>query len=167
MCSSDLCPINQAIDPIELDHETFGLDTASTLATMGIFNPTGPSVGSLEVAIHYRIGAALVLERLRHPHHPSIRVHAVLDRDGFENLDQVLEDVVGQLAWSNFDWWDMRNASEQDSIAMARGLRKFAERRPDFDFERLALGLIENLRDPWARVDQSYEPSIEIGRAHV
>jgi hypothetical protein len=152
--------LNQLIDPVDLGVDGFGLATETTLATMGIFNPSGPTVGSIEIAVNYRIGAALLLERSRHPHYPTTQVHAVLDRDGFNNIDRLLEGLVGRLEWSTFDWWDIRTATDRDAAAMRRGLQRFAVAHPDNDYERLALELLETLHDPWARVDHGFETSL-------
>ena len=152
-------PLNQLIEPMELDEDGFKLATQPTFASMGIFNPIGPTVGSIELAINYRLGAALLLERVRHPLYPSVRVHAVLDESGFAKVDRLLEELIGQLQWSTFDWFDTKHSSEKDVAAMRRGLRAFAQAQPDEDHARNALALVETLNDPWFRVEQGFEPS--------
>lgn len=153
--------LNHLIDPIDIGPEGFALQTAKTLATFGIFNPVGPSVGSIEVAINYRLGAALLLERLRHPHAPTTRIHAVLDQNGFNSIERLLADLVARLEWSTFDWWDTRTSLPGDVAAMRRGLRRFAEKFPASDMERLTLGLMEAVDDPWVRVAHDFRPRIQ------
>ena len=159
---SSTYPINELIEPVDLGQHGFRLPTETTFATMGIFNPGGPTVGSIEVAINYQLGVALLLERSRHFLHPATRVHAVFDRDGFGRIDELLEDLVARLEWSTFDWWDTREATAPEIAAMQRGLRRFAEAHPEVDYRRTALALIDTRADPWERLDQHFEPRIDV-----
>ena len=157
-------PLNRLIEPVELDQNGFKLATQTTFASMGIFNPSGPTVGSIEIAINYRLGTALLLERVRHPHHPSVCVHAVLDQSGFADIDRLLEEMIGQLQWgSPFEWFDTKHSSEKDVAAMRRGLRAFAQAHSDEDYASRAIALVETCDDPWLRVDHGFEPSSAAG----
>lgn len=153
-------PLNTLLDPVVLEDGAYHLQTTTSFVTMGIFNPSGPSVGSLELAINYRLGRALLIERLRHFLSPRVTLHAVVDLDGYLNIEPILEEVVARLEWSTFDWWDMRQAPEETVEVMRRGLRRFAE-ASDEDVGVRALKLMETLDSPWMRLTQGYEPASE------
>lgn len=153
-------PLNTLLDPVELDDDAYHLQTTTSFVTMGIFNPSGPSVGSLELAINYRLGRALLIERLRHFLSPRVTLHAVVDLDGYLNIEPILEEVVARLEWATFDWWDMRQAPEETMEAMRRGLRRFAE-ASDEDLGVRAMKLMETRDNPWTRLTRGYEPASE------
>jgi len=115
-------PENALIEPIDVTEDLWSLQHSRVLCRFGIFNPTGPSVGTLEVAIDYKLGSALLLERLRHPTSPSLLLHAVLDRDGYDSVAVFAAGVLADLRWSPFDWFEFEGLNEEDDNSIFRGL---------------------------------------------
>jgi hypothetical protein len=144
--------MNCVIEPVELGVGALELQTQVTLASMGVFHPQRPIVGSLEVAIQYRIGVAALIEKIRQPSGTSVRVHAVIDRDGFNDLDSLIEQVIPRLQWESFDWWNAPDCDDERFDAMREGLRRFAERQPETDWGIVAMRLA-TAHDPWARIN--------------
>jgi len=147
-------PLNELIDPIcfeasEPHGGLFGLPHTFLIANFGIFNPAGPSAGSLELAIHYESGRALLLERNRHPFLPSITVHALLDQTGFASLGEYVEKVIARLEWTSLDWFEIVNDNHVD--ALLRGLRTFGQKVGEqMPLRQTATNLLSML--PWLRV---------------
>lgn len=154
-------PLNELLDPVDVTLKLWRVPCQMAPIRFGIFNPAGPSVGSIEVAVNYRLGRGLVLERIRHPFAPSLRLHAVLDREGFDALDDHLAAVVAALSWSTMDWCDLSADDISDIETLEEALYEFAERQ-GVDTKRCGLALAENLADPWSRVDFGYEPESEL-----
>jgi hypothetical protein len=154
--------VNVPLEPFELDNEAWGLQHSHVIASMGIFNPGGPTVGTLEVIVNHTHGRALLVDRSRHPWSPSMRLHAVLDRDGFEELHRFVEQAVTKLPWAPFDWFDVRFDSAEVHESVRHGLRGFALRRLQdvgpHDFGRHAFALLETLDDPWERLREGFQP---------
>lgn len=151
-------PVNRPLVPQELEMDTWLIPHMLTVCSMGIFNPAGPTVGTLEVVVDYRSGLSLLVERRRHPFSPSIMLHAVIDRSGFDQLEVFVEEAIAANDWSTFDWFDIRFWSREMHEAVERGLRRWATTR-DRDFGRLAAALLETRSDPWVRLDPSgFEP---------
>lgn len=144
-------PVNELLDPIELDDDAWMMQHNEVIARMGIFNPMGPSVGTIEIAINYATQQALLLERTRHPSSPSLHLWAVLDRDGFDRRAVFVEQMLPRLRWGTFDWFDVRTDDETITAAIRRGLIGFAASR-QIDVNHEAMLILENLDDPWSRV---------------
>ncbi len=119
-------PRNELLEAFELP----GLERMHRMqiAQFGIFNPSGPSVGSIDVAVDYVSQCGLVVLRTRHPWSRSAVVRAVIDQDGFNHLDRILESLVADLDWALFDWFESASGFESDNAAILRGLRRFAQR---------------------------------------
>ena len=163
-------PLNVLAEPIRIDpsdpsepaRDLWGLQHTHLLASFGIFNPAGPSVGSLELSINYESGQALLLERLRHPFSPHLIVHALIDQDGFLSLNDFVEGVIARLQWSTLDWFEIC-ATPTEGIAEAafQGLLAFGQRintTDNRDLRRLALALF---LPPWTRLSLPAEELID------
>ena len=163
-------PLNVLAEPIRIDpsdpsepaRDLWGLQHTHLLASFGIFNPAGPSVGSLELSINYESGQALLLERLRHPFSPHLIVHALIDQDGFLSLNDLVEGVIARLQWSTLDWFEIC-ATPTEGIAEAafQGLLAFGQRintTDNRDLRRLALALF---LPPWTRLSLPAEELID------
>ncbi len=152
-------PVNTLLsEPVDLDDELWALQSNHLVMTMGIFNPVGPSVGSIELAIDYNLQRGLLVERLRHPFSPSIRLWAVLDRDGFASLDDFVELLIERLPWSTFEWVRILDSDPAVASSVERGLLRFIKRR-DLDLATEAQRLIDGMVNPWIRLDRQYVPS--------
>lgn len=147
----DDVPVNQMIEPIVIDGPDAWYQHSLLLATWGIFNPAGPSVGSLEIAVDFASQKALLLERLRHPFAARVLVHAILDREGFDNRADFVTEIIANLNWSLPDWLEVvdYDPAVEDSVRV--GLRRFAELQ-DEDFRHTTQLLIASLNNPWARL---------------
>src|SRR5690606_23000648 len=101
----DGVPVNELLsEPLELDEQMWALPHSEVLLSVGIFNPAGPSIGTVELSIDYTLQRGMLLERLRHPFAPAIRLWGVIDRNGFELLHDFVELLIPSLAWSTFEW---------------------------------------------------------------
>ena len=159
-------PLNVLAEPIWIDpfdlsepaRDLWGLQHTHLLASFGIFNPAGPSVGSLELSINYESGQALLLERLRHPFSPHLIVHALIDQDGFLSLNDLVEGVIARLQWGGLDWFEIcATPTAGMAEAAVQGLLAFGQRITetlDSDLGHLAGAL--TLR-PWLRLSISAE----------
>jgi hypothetical protein len=123
----------------------------------GIFNPVGPTVGSMEVAVNYHLQRALLITRIRHPFAPSVRVHALLDFDGFQKIAPLVQHVVATLDWSGPEWLRVRHPNPEVHEAVFDGLRVFARMRSDRDWGEKATQLVDAAHDPWQRLDSRFE----------
>lgn len=159
----DSVSVNEVQDePIEVDHESplYGIRVDDILVSFGIFNPMGPSVGSIEVSIDYVNQRGVLLERLRHPLRPSIRVHAVVDREGFMRIGELVGEVIAGLEWGSIDWCEIRIADDEQRNHVMSGLYEYSQRV--FENETEARGtanaLLHNIWNPWGRLegDQSF-----------
>lgn len=150
-------PMNELFGPVLLGRDAWMLPHQVVPFRMGIFNPMGPSVGTIELAIDYTTNRALLVERLRHPLAPSLRLHAVIDRDGFGRLGEFVGDVIAGLRWSLFDWALINAEFDEDYDPIVDGLRRFAE-RSDGDVASDAERLLDSQGNPWIRLDPDYEP---------
>ena len=144
-------PINELLEPIDVTDELWSFQHSRVLCRFGIFNPVGPSIGSLEVAIDYNLGSALLLERTRHPLSPSLRLHAVIDREGYESIAVFGAGVLADLPWSPFDWFEFEEWSQEDDNTMLRGLLTFGYRHAaeGVDLGLKAAQLVACLGQPW------------------
>lgn len=161
-------PLNVLAEPIRIDpsdpsepaQDLWGLQHTHLLASFGIFNPAGPSVGSLELSINYESGQALLLERLRHPFSPHLIVHALIDQDGFLSLNDLVEGVITRLQWGGLDWFEVvATPTEGLEEAAFQGLLAFGQRITETDnrdLRREALALLIPL-PPWKRLSLSAE----------
>lgn len=154
----DGLPTNRLLrEPYDAD-ALWALQSNHMIMSMGIFNPVGPSVGSIELAIDYNVERGLLLERLRHPFSPSLRLWAVLDRDGFVSLGNFVEELIERLRWGSFEWVRILDRDPEVVSSVERGLLGFI-RRADLDVAMEAQTLVDGMANPWIRLDQSYEPS--------
>jgi hypothetical protein len=161
-------PLNVLAEPIRIDpsdpseptRELWGLQHTHLLASFGIFNPSGPSVGSLELSINYESGKALLLERLRHPFYPHLIVHALIDQDGFLSLNDLVEGVIARLQWFTLDWFEIcATPTTGMAEAVSEGLHAFGQRintTHNRDLRSEALALLIPL-PPWTRLSLSAE----------
>ena len=156
-------PINEIFDPIALDDDAWLVQHNEVVLRMGIFNPMGPTIGTIEFAINYRSQQALLLERSRHPFSPSLDLYAVLDREGFDQRAGFVEAMISRLSWGVFDWVDVRERDDEMVNAITRGLESFAESR-DFDFGHHATSILEHITDPWARISSARPPRYELSQ---
>jgi hypothetical protein len=118
------------------------------LANFGIFNPAGPTVGSLEVAIRDDVQHLFYV--VRHPFSPEcvfltsasldLGVHAF--RDGLQNW-------FGNSQWSPIDWIHVYEEDLEEPIQ--QGLTDFASKL-DPDILQRDLSIKTMSDDPWARV---------------
>ena len=159
-------PLNVLAEPIWIDpfdlsepaRDLWGLQHTHLLASFGIFNPAGPSVGSLELSINYESGQALLLERLRHPFSPHLIVHALIDQDGFLSLNDLVEGVIARLQWTTLDWFEIcATPTAGMAEAAVQGLLAFGQRITETDNRDLGhLARALTLR-PWPRLSISAE----------
>jgi len=133
------------------DHFHPYLFDASTLllASFGIFNPAGPSVGSLEITTSADSEFAVLFERLRHPHSPHIILHALIDLDGVPLLDEFVEKVIAKFNWSTLHWFEIISRTE----AVLKGLTKFGERLEKEENRDLRQEAIRLQLPPWKRLE--------------
>ena len=122
----------------------------SLLASYGIFNPAGPSVGSLEMAVSQEFDQALLIERLRHPHFPHIIVHALID--DIHLLDEFVGKVIEKFNWSTLDWFEIVKDTEDFNEAVLKGLTKFGERLEKEENRDLRQEAIRLQFPPWERL---------------
>ena len=163
-------PLNVLAEPIWIDpfdlsepaRDLWGLQHTHLLASFGIFNPAGPSVGSLELSINYESGQALLLERLRHPFSPHLIVHALIDQDGFLSLNDLVEGVIARLQWGGLDWFEVV-ATPTAGIAEAafQGLLAFGQRISETDNRDLRREALARLLPPWTRMSLPAEQRID------
>jgi len=163
-------PLNVLAEPIRIDpsdpsepaRDLWGLQHTHLLASFGIFNPAGPSVGSLELSINYESGQALLLERLRHPFSPHLIVHALIDQDGFLSLNDLVKGVIARLQWGGLDWFEVV-ATPTAGIAEAafQGLLAFGQRISETDNRDLRREALARLLPPWTRMSLPAEQRID------
>ncbi len=149
-------PVNAVLEPVPLEGDAWALQHSDLLATFGIFNPAGPSVGSLEVAVNYSSGLALLLERTRHPLHPSLRLHAVLDRDGYDDLASYVEAALADMPWFGLDWFEIIDGRPALIDALRRGLRVFGSNL-DIDLNTETRLIVASVASPWDRLEHPDE----------
>lgn len=159
---TDGLPTNEVFDAIEVDG-LWALQHSRLIAAFGIFNPVGPSVGSIEIAINYGSGRAMLLERLRHPFVPAIRLYALLDREGFEDLPRFVEAMVSKLEWGSVDWFEVVDRGEEVGDALRRGLRNLAT-ATEADVAVEASWLRSSLESPWVRLTKERPPEWTLPR---
>jgi hypothetical protein len=155
-------PLNQILDePLEVNsgHPLWLYRHDAVLASWGIFNPLGPSLGSLEVLINYSLGKGIIVERTIHFSGSMLRVHAVLDREGFNRKDDFGRAILAGLDWGGIDWCDIRTVPEDDDEhpgKMRQGLYHYAQRTmPDVLVVTAQVhALLASLRNPWIRINQ-------------
>tara|TARA_B100000029_G_scaffold507529_1_gene592357 strand:- start:734 stop:2782 length:2049 start_codon:yes stop_codon:yes gene_type:complete len=137
------------------DHFHPYLFDASTLllASFGIFNPAGPSVGSLEITTAADSEFAVLFERLRHPHSPHIILHALIDLDGVPLMDEFVEKVIAKFNWSTLDWFEIVKGTEDFNEAVLKGLTKFGERLKKENNRDLRQEAIRLQLPPWKRLE--------------
>ncbi|MDC3402439.1 hypothetical protein OAX95_00715 [bacterium] len=155
----DGLPLNTFLaEPIELDGQMWALQHSQLLMSMGIFNPVGPSIGSLEVAIDHTLRRGMLIERLRHPFSPAVRLWAVIDRQGFDSLDHFADLLIPRLQWNTFDWVRVLAREQFVAEAVDRGLLRFARRDSHNSLEH-AQRLADSVSNPWTRLDHDYAPT--------
>lgn len=138
---------NVALEPIPLDAGAWVLQRRLVIASMGTFNPMGPTVGTIELIVNETLERALIVERGRHPYAPFLRLRAVLDGDGLVALEHFVEETVASLGWDGFDWFDIHHFGE----AIERGLRRFAA-ASDLDVGAAGRALLATQDNPWLRI---------------
>lgn len=158
-------PVNELLDPVLLEGDAWALQHSDLLATFGIFNPAGPSVGSLEVAINYSSGLALLLERTRHPFLPSLALRAILDRAGYDELASFVEAAVAGMGWGGLDWFEIVDARPEVISALRRGLRAFGEQL-DADLLYAARLTVASAVSPWDGLNHPAELDLPDLPAH-
>jgi len=164
--ATDGCTINEMTHSRWTDTDPdfdglWALQHSMLLATFGIFNPFGPSVGSLEISINYATGRALILERLRHPFECAITIHAVIDHEGYMGpvLREFVERIVAGLDWGGLDWFEIVSNKLELEEDIRRGLFSFGARKAeDTNLRNSALALRSCL--PWERVSTSAEDRV-------
>ena len=127
---------------------------AVCVCSFGIFNPSGPSVGSLELGFDGQDWMLFFV--LRHPFTPAIELlgRAAL-ADPPEVLGALISDALAEvkrgLLGDSPDWLHIVNdAHAQDVLD---GVRRFAESSlPEMDLGRVADSLIGYAGDPWERL---------------
>lgn len=130
---------------------------SAVYAEFGIFNPGGPSVGTIELMINYRLQRAALVVRTRHPFAPRLDLWAHLDQPGLAQLPHMLENAVAGLSWTTLDWFDIRDSRDEIVAAMRRGLVRFGG-RSDHAAMAHALRLLASKDDPWKRLTEDELP---------
>jgi hypothetical protein len=146
-----LMPLNEISGPLDLDLEVWSLQHTKLVVAFGIFNPAGPSVGSLETAINHVTGRAFLFERLRHPLSPRLRLHAVMDEEHYRDLKHYVRRVIASLDWSPPDWVDIRSEVPEVAGAVLDGLRDYA-RESCQSFRGRGRALLSSIVNPWERL---------------
>lgn len=134
------------------------------LCSFGIFNPMGPTVSSLEVALVPSTGGALAVSLyllMRHPHLPEAHwLGDAEDLDGLAALvTETLADPEGRVLGNGPEWLDV--FAEADALlahAVLAGVRCFASAREDVDWRATADDLVRHAINPWARVSEHEAP---------
>lgn len=152
-------PVNEVLeDPIRIDRDDplYGIRVDQILVSFGIFNPVGPSVGTLQVSIDYVNQRGVLIERLRHPFSPSATLHAVFDQDGFGRIGELTGEVLSRLEWGGLDWCEIRIESEDEANHALTGLYEFGRRTFETEAEArsAANALLANIWNPWGRLGE-------------
>ena len=123
------------------------------LANFGIFNPAGPTVGSLEVG--FRGDQQILFLVLRHPFSPACTPLASADLNlGSSAFPQDVKDWFSGHSWSPLDWVTVFDDSITDAVN--EGLIEFAETLHR-DVLNAKITLLTRERDPWMRVSTKRE----------
>ncbi len=127
------------------------------ICTWGIFNPAGPTVGSLEVA--WTAGAegfiCSLYHVLRHPFLPQVQLlGTVMPADLPQLIEECLSDPGPEILGSGPEWLDVFAYEDQ----VVAGLRSFAGSRPEQDWQETARRLTHFALYPWARLDSGQRP---------
>lgn len=122
------------------------------ICTWGIFNPAGPTVGSLEVG--WTAGpegfACSLYHVLRHPFLPRIRLlGTVVPADLPQLIEECLGDPDPELLGSGPEWMSPFGCKEQ----VVAGLRAFASGQPEHELHDTARRLKQFALYPWARME--------------
>lgn len=129
------------------------------LCSFGIFNPMGPTVGSLEVALVPSASGALTFALyclMRHPHLPEAHClgHAETGGELAALITDMLADPEGRVLGSGPEWLDV--FAEADAVLA--GVRRFASAREEVDWRAIADDLVQHALNPWARVSAHDAP---------
>lgn len=130
------------------------------ICSFGIFNPAGPTVGSLEISIELAQDGPLysLFYVMRHPHSPKITWLGTARSD--EDLRQLITDSLAvadpaeSILGTGPEWMDIW--SNQDHLL--DGLREFAHARQDVDWRATADDILNHALSPWGRVSDG-EPN--------
>lgn len=155
--SPEIAPTEDAwTDQVPLQDWT--LPRQDIVCSWGIFNPMGPTVGSLEIAWSAAIDGLVcsLYHVLRHPHRPQIQLLGSVTVDA---LPEFIEECLGatgpELLGSGPEWVDIF-AFEEHVLA---GLRAFAGSRTDEDWLSEAKRLTHFALYPWLRLDGEEPPA--------
>lgn len=155
-------PSNTVCEPVTfdprsgntLDEAVWSVQRSVLLAQWGIFNPLGPTVGSLEVAIDYVGGRGYVLERLRHPFGPQVSLRAVIDIEGFAALGDIVGAVVdawmaeGGSTYALPHWFEVVSDIPDVVTALRDGLHGLAVAN-DADLAAATVAAVASVGSPW------------------
>lgn len=131
------------------------------LANFGIFNPAGPTVGSLEVGIRGNQQDLYLV--MRHPFSAKCIHLASADLIlGTAAFAEFIRDWLARLDWSPLDWIAMVHGSIVEAVS--EGLREFAS---TFHHDVLHEQLTQLIRDQdaWLRVSTQREIEHDLGDA--
>ena len=121
------------------------------ICSFGTFNPAGPTVSSLEVALSGDAELPYCLFFvMRHPHAPEVRRLGEA-RDG-EELEELVSDALAetdpeQRLCGAIEWLDIFSMR----AAVLDGVRRFAAAQEDADWRGEAQFLLASPLNPWAR----------------
>ncbi len=144
------------------------------VCSFGTFNPAGPTVSSLEVAILMTADedeAYSLYFVMRHPHLPEIRwLGDASSRDGLAQLvsDSLAETDPDSAICGAVEWLDIFDMPE----AVLNGVRRYAASRDGTELRETAHLLLKSPIYPWSRLgtgggspDSAGEPSSESDEA--
>jgi hypothetical protein len=145
-------------DRVELGFEEWCL-ASKTLVTFGLFNPAGPSIGSIEIIDLRSAGKVWLVQRTRHPSQPSMVLLAVFARQRSDVLSKSVEEAIANLQWDRIDW--MRIRDHQYAASAKTGLKLWAASRA-MNFGAIAASIRRASGNPWNLVDR---PLVESGES--
>jgi hypothetical protein len=125
------------------------------VCSFGTFNPAGPTVSSLEVAISMTADdeeSYSLYFVMRHPHLPEIRrLGNASSRDELAQLvsDSLAETDPDSSICGAVEWLDIFDMSE----AVLSGVRRYAASRDGTDLRETARLLLKSPLYPWARLE--------------
>jgi hypothetical protein len=124
------------------------------VCSFGTFNPAGPTVSSLEVAISRTRDGETAYDLyyvMRHPHSPDIRwLGAASSRDELARLvsDSLAETGPDEGICGAVEWLDIFDMSD----AVLDGVRRFADSQDDTELRETAYLLLSCPTNPWERM---------------
>lgn len=147
-------------DPAKFDDPSWLAPKQELVCSMGIFNPSGPTVASLEVGWNPK-GRWSLYYVLRHTILP--RIVLLASGEGEEQLLSTVADAFGQryeetLGWG-VDWLDIQTRSG----AVLAGMASFATTVDPDELARRTASLRRDPDDPWARLANERDNPVEIG----